>query len=375
MTTRPTLEAALALIDDWTVPQGAPGTALAVWHDGSVVGERYVGDATSGVPVTAETMFPLASVTKPVVAAAALSLVERGDVSLDESVARIVPEFRAGPDASTPSVDLDLERLRQTVTVRQLLCHVSGLPEDVWSREHRYFSERGLDGIIDEMCRAPLQTAPGEELRYSNAGYGILTRVVETVSGESIWAITQRAVLDPLGMTDTTPHPTPDQDVRIAFLADSANAGTPHEAYNSTYWKNLGIPWAGLYGTPRDMVRFAGDCISSDPVILSRTGMAIMTSDQTLAVPGGVESAKVRWPIGSWGLGWEVKGVKRRHWTGDYTSPRTVCHFGQSGTLLWADPEVGVAVAVFSNRAVSHMWSFIHARWARLSNAVIASLA
>lgn len=375
MAGRPALNDALKLIEEWTVKQGAPGTGLAVWHDGRIVGERYVGEATPGTPVTAETLFPLASVTKPVVAAAALSLVENGLISLDEPVARYVPEFRTGPDPSATGIDLDLERLRPSITMRQLLCHVSGLPEDVWSRERRYFSENGIAGIIDEMCRVPLQTAPGEQLRYSNAGYGVLARLMELVSGESVWATTQRAVLTPLDMANTTPHPRAEHEPRLAFLADSANAGTDHEAYNSTYWKNLGIPWAGLYGTPRDLVRFGGACISHEPVILSRTGMKLMTSDQTDGVPGGVESAKVHWPVGSWGFGWEVKGDKRRHWTGEYTSPRTVCHFGQSGTLLWADPDTGIAIAVFSNRAVSSMWSFIHARWARLSDAVTAALA
>ena len=90
-------------------------------------------------------------------------------------------------------------------------------------------------------------------------------------------------------------------------------------------------------------------------------------------VPGGVESAKVRWNPGRWGLGWEVKGEKRRHWTGELTSMRTFCHFGHAGTLLWADPDHHVALAVFANRSVTHMWSFIHSRWARLSNAVVAA--
>jgi CubicO group peptidase (beta-lactamase class C family) len=98
-----------------------------------------------------------------------------------------------------------------------------------------------------------------------------------------------------------------------------------------------------------------------------------MTTDQTLGVPGGVESAKVRWNPGRWGLGWEVKGEKRRHWTGDFTSDRTFCHFGHAGTLLWGDPERDLALAVFTNRTVTHMWGFLLPRWARLSNAVIAA--
>jgi beta-lactamase class C len=72
-----------------------------------------------------------------------------------------------------------------------------------------------------------------------------------------------------------------------------------------------------------------------------------MTTDQTKGVAGGVESARVQWERGSWGLGWEVKGEKRAHWTGEFTSPATFCHFGRAGTLLWGDPERDLALAVF----------------------------
>ena len=106
--------------------------------------------------------------------------------------------------------------------------------------------------------------------------------------------------------------------------------------------------------------------------MVSEAATLLMTTDQTMGVPGGVESAKVHWAR-ALGLGWEVKGEKRRHWTGDYTSSRTFCHFGHAGTLLWGDPERDLALAVFTNRAVTHMWGFILPRWQRLSNAVAAA--
>jgi CubicO group peptidase (beta-lactamase class C family) len=98
-----------------------------------------------------------------------------------------------------------------------------------------------------------------------------------------------------------------------------------------------------------------------------------MTTDQAQGVPGGVESGRVAWDVAHWGLGWEIKGSKRRHWTGELTSERTFCHFGHAGTLLWGDPERDLALAVFANRAVTRMWTYILPRWARLSNAVVAA--
>jgi len=380
-------DGALRLIDEWLGPQGPSGVGAVVWHGGQIVGERYVGEARPGVPVGPETLFGLASVTKPVTAAVVMTLVEAGLVSLDEPVGRIVPEFRAGPalgsgsggmrgeedGAAESDPDPALERLRTEVSTRHLLSHTSGLPEDLGPREGRFADQPTLSTIIDAMCRLPLRFAPGSELLYSNAGFGVLARLVERVTGEEFWHVARERLLDPLGMVDTVARPGPELTERIAHLADAASHGTAIESYNSPYWRELAIPWGGLYGTPRDLVRFAAIFLpSATGSVLSPTGTLLMARDQAEGVAGGVESARVRWQPASWGLGWEVKGSKRRHWTGELTSPATICHFGQAGTLLWADPQRDLALAVFANRSVARIWNFILPRWARLSNAVVA---
>lgn len=370
---RQSISAALEGIETWVGPQGAPGVGAAVWHGGEIVAEHYAGEAAPGRKVTAETLFPLASVTKPISAAALLSLVDAGAVGLDEPVGRLVPEFRAGPPSGTEGVDPALERLRPTISARQLLCHVSGLPEDLGPRESRYTDMVDLDAVIDAMCQLPLVSTPGATLRYSNAGFGILTRLAERVSGERFWDLARVSIFDPLGLRDIVADPHGDDLERTALLMDSSHPGTPLETYNGDYWRSLALPWGGLFGTPRAVAEFAGAFLPSGNSPLSGATTALMTTDQTLGVPGGVESAKVDWNRGAWGLGWEVKGEKRRHWTGELTSPRTFCHFGHAGTLVWADPEHDLALAVFANRAVPHMWTFILTQWARISNAVIAA--
>jgi CubicO group peptidase (beta-lactamase class C family) len=372
-TEQPAISAALELIDEWVGPQGAAGVGAAVWHEGRIVAERYRGSASDGVPVDAETLFPLASVTKPIAAATVMTLVDAGLLSLDEPVGRLLPEFRAGPSTGADGVDLELERLRPMIGARQLLCHVSGLPEDLAPRDSRYQEMVDLAEVIDQMLRLPLQSAPGAELRYSNAGFGVLARLAEVVGGAPFWQLTDERVLAPLELRNIVPNPTGPYLQRVALLADTAHAGTKLESYNGGYWRRLALPWGGLFGTPRDVVRFASAFLPSGAPALSMASVTEMISDQTLGVPGGVESAKVRWDPGRWGLGWEVKGEKRRHWTGDFTSPRTFCHFGHAGTLVWGDPARDLALAVFANRAVTHMWGFILARWARLSNAVVAA--
>jgi beta-lactamase class C len=364
---------AVSQVDEWVGPHGVPGIGVAVWRSGELIAEHYAGEARAGVSVTPETLFPLASVTKPVTAATFMTLVDEGAVSLDEPVGRLLPDFRAGPAAGAEGADQTLERLRPTIGARQLLCHVSGLPEDLGPRETLYRNGATIDSVIDQMCRLPLQSAPGEQLRYSNAGYGVIARLAAQVSEQSFWQIAQDRVLEPLSIQDIVADPRGSALDRVAHLSDTSHPGTDIETYNSAYWRGLALPWGGLFGTPRDAVRFAAAFLPSGERVVSDAARSLMTTDQTMGVPGGVESAKVHWSPGRWGLGWEVKGEKRRHWTGDYTSKRTFCHFGHAGTLLWGDPERDLALAVFANRTVTHMWGFILPRWARLSNAVVAA--
>jgi CubicO group peptidase (beta-lactamase class C family) len=229
--------------------------------------------------------------------------------------------------------------------------------------------------MTDALLRLPLRTAPGQEHLYSNAGFATLGRVVERATGRDFWGIARERVIEPLGLENTVALPGPELAPRIATVTDTHHQGTEVETYNSAYWRGLGMPWGGLFGTPRDLVRFAGSFLPGGPRLLSQASVDLMTADHVLGLPGGVQSMRLTWNPAWWGLGWEVKGGKTRHWTGELTSPRTFCHFGAAGTLLWADPVYDIALAVFANRMTAHLWPFLPAlRWSRLSNAVVAAL-
>jgi beta-lactamase class C len=374
VTERERIERVLTMIDGWIGPQGVNAASAAVWRRGELAAARAAGEAMPATPAETDTIFALASVTKPITAAVVLSLVEEGTIGLDESVVRFVPEFGSGPESGAEGVNPELERYRRHITIRQLLCHTSGLPEDMASGKLRYVDKHDLRTMTDVMCRLPLRTAPGSEHLYSNAGFAVLGRLIERVTGNDVWDEARARVLDPLGMKDTVARPGAELHDRIARVTDTNHTGTDIEPYNSEYWRGLGIPWGGLYGSAPDLVRFAGAFLPGGQRLFSRAAVEAMTRDQVDGLPGGVESMKVRWNPAYWGLGWEVKGTKRRHWTGELTSERTFCHFGAAGTLLWADPERDVALAVFGSRTTVHLWPFIPARWARLSNALIASL-
>jgi len=366
---------ALQLTNRWIEDGAVPGVSLAVWHRGEIVAAHQAGDAAPGVPVRAETLFALASVSKPFTAAAVMRLVARGDLHLDLPVALQLPAFGEADDPFADDAIPQLEALRDRVTLRQLLSHTAGLPENAGVKRLRMSDQPSLERMLDIMCGVPLQDAPGELLRYSNVGPAIAARMAEYATGQPFHAILRDEVLVPWGLNDL--HSTIDATLgdRVAIVQDPSAEGTPTEGYNSAYWRSLGIPWGGYYGTARDVVRFAASFLPGEAIPLDRELADEMVTDQAHGVPGGVFSAGIRWETAFWGLGWEVKGTKPRHWTGRLTAPETFCHWGQSGTLLWADPTRDLAVAILGNRTVlKKAWPLSPPRWADLSDAIVTAI-
>jgi beta-lactamase class C len=360
-------------IDQWVADDAVPGAAICIRFRGETVAERYVGDAQPGVPIEAGTLFGLASVTKPIAAATVMSCVEDSLFALDDPVARLVPEFLADVDTSVDWFDPAREELRSAITVRQLLAHTSGLPEDLPGSYLNFRTLPDLETWTDQMLRMPLRATPGATLRYSNVGFAVLGRLVEHATRNDFWDETNARILDPLALDEIVPRPPGAVIDRIADVQDAARYGTESAAYNSDWWRQTAIPWGGIYGSARQIARFAETFLPgrSDASVLTEDACIEMRTDQANGVPGGVESLRVQWERAFWGLGWEVRGDKRKHWTGDLASPGTYCHFGAAGTLVWADPERDLVVAVFANRTVAHRWPFAPPRWTRLNNAII----
>ncbi|MFL5758876.1 MAG: serine hydrolase domain-containing protein [Thermomicrobiales bacterium] len=363
---------ALHHIDKWINLSLVKGAAAAVWQGGEIVAEHYAGEARPGVTVNEQTIFPLASVTKPVTAAEVMVLVEWGQIALDEAAYRHVPAFVAA-SPHRQGGDARLESARRSVTVRHLLSHTAGLPEDLPQGQLRYEDKNDAATIANALIELPLFAEPGTELRYSNAGFALLGRLIERLTQNAYAEQIQAHVLHPLEMKNTVVRPGEELAERIVHLDDAVPDDPDVQSYNSPYWRSLGIPWGGLYGTPVDLARFAASFLNGGPRLLSAASVREMTTDQVRELPGEVQSMRTKWDTAAWGLGWEVKGSKRNHWTGDLTSPRTFCHIGAAGTLLWADPEYEIAFAVFANRTLSRIWGSILPAWQRLSNAVIAA--
>jgi CubicO group peptidase (beta-lactamase class C family) len=231
-----------------------------------------------------------------------------------------------------------------------------------------------------------VEFTPGSALRYSNAGVHLVAAVIEALSGLSYHEAVERLVLRPLGLRDSF-MPLPENEwPRTALVADPSYPGTAHEQFNSPYHRRLGIPWGGLYTTARDVSRFVTyfldawlpGAVGAPEGPLSRLTRRAMTSVQAAVPPAPAhphdDLNAQGWAVVEWGLGWEVKGAKRPHRTGELTSPRTFTHAGAAGAMMWADPDTGLGCVLLANRALASGWAAAPARQARFSNAVAAAL-
>lgn len=231
--------------------------------------------------------FPLASVSKMLVAYAVLIAVEEGALALDSP---------AGPPSST---------------VAHLLAHASGLP---------------FEG-------AAALGATGSRRIYSNVGFDLLGAEVTRASGIAFADYLTEAVFTPLGMTGA---------------------------------RLVGPPSSGVTATLADLRRFAAELLA--PRLLSAQTFATATS---VAFPGlsGVLPGFGRQTPNDWGLGFEIRGDKRPHWTGSTNSARTFGHFGQAGTFLWVDPTAQVGCITLCDRKFGD-WA--RECWPPLSDDVLA---
>lgn len=355
-------------IDLWVEEGIVQGASIAIEHRGELVAVRHAGDASHGNPVDENTLFGLASLSKPITAAVFMRLVEQNLVELDSPVVDVLPDF--GADVDSLSANAMLESRRDEITFRMLLAHTSGLPENPGADLYDLSTLPSRDLQIDAMMQTPLTSAPNQILRYSNLGPGIAARAAEVLTETDFSTLLQDQLLAPMELANIVAAPTSDQISRIATLQDPANAGTAWETYNSDWWRTTAVPWGGYYGTTSDVLRFATSFLPGHESVLTVSARQEMITDQVRGLEGGVNSMRAHWTPGFWGLGWEVKGVKQRHWTGSKTSPETWVHWGFAGTLAWVDPTRDLGVAVFANRSVTSGWMFKPQRWATLSDAL-----
>jgi serine-type D-Ala-D-Ala carboxypeptidase len=274
--------------------------------------------------MTEDTLFDLASLTKPIATATSVMiLVDRGQVKLDAPAAHYVPGLaRAGKGA---------------ITVRQLLTHVSGLPAETPLDDYSH----GYAVALSRIAAAKPLAAPGTKLVYSDAGFMILQALVEVVTHRNLDVFAAGEIFGPLRMTDTGFLPSAALKERTAPSA-LADAGLVKGEVHDPRALRLGgvAGHAGLFSTAHDLSRYAQTILGGGEIggvrILSKQSVQEMLAPHN--VPGGIRA-----------LGWDVQSRMSLS-RGESLSRRAVGHGGYTGTTLWIDPEADLFVIFLSNR-------------------------
>jgi len=299
-------------------------------------------DLEKKIAMKPDTMFWIASMTKPIAASAILMLQDQGKLSVDDPVAKFLPELA---DVRTK------EGKPAHLTIRHLLTHTSGMEE---ATQAEAIAAKTLAELIPDYAHKPVDFEPGSKWSYCQSGINTLGRIVEVISGESFPEFLQKNFFDPLNMKDTTFYPTADQAARIATSYRRTKEGMLEPA---TIWLLNGMdvtsrdrypaPNAGLFSTAGDYAQFARMILNHGTLhghrYLSPEAVAQMTSIQTGDLQTGFT------PGNGWGLGWCV--IRHPQGVTERLSPGTFGHGGAYGTQAWIDPTRDLIYLLMVQRA------------------------
>jgi CubicO group peptidase (beta-lactamase class C family) len=290
------------------------------------IGEADIEEGKSMAP---DSIFWIASMTKPVTATAVLMLQDEGKLSVDDPVEKHLPEFE---DLKT------VDGKPAKVTIRHLLTHTSGMGE-ISPDEAR--ATRDLAGLIPRYVGKPVRFEPGSKWAYCQSGINTAARIVEVVSGESFDRFVERRLFGPLGMKDTTFYLSEEQLPRLATPYRRTDEGELVATgniilYGKSPTSRDRFPAAngGLFSTAPDYARFCQMILnggeSGGKRFLTSESVKLMTAVQTGDLKTGFTEGN------GWGLGWcvarEPQGVTAM------LSPGTFGHGGAYGTQAWIDP-------------------------------------
>ena len=316
-------------VSKFMATSNAPGVSVAVVQDGEFVwsGGFGMADLENSVPATADTLYRLGSISKPITATAALVLSERGQLDLDAPIQKYCPAF---PQKPWP------------ITTRQLLGHLGGIryyrvPETPYSVSQtdaevgntRHF-EDGIDGGLKFFANDPLVASPGTHFNYSTQGYTLVGCAIEGASGRKYADVVRESVLIRAGMLQTRP------DDRFAivphrtrFYSKSESGAVVNAEFLDASYK---VPGGGLLSSATDMARFEVAILKDQ--LIKRTTRDMMWTPQ---MPSDGLGRMV------YGLGWQI---------GTTDNVAGVGHGGSqqgTSTMMLIAPDARAGVVVLTN--------------------------
>jgi CubicO group peptidase (beta-lactamase class C family) len=315
-----TLQSAISTLEQ-SVERGMVDAAVAWVRNGNTEVTRAFGSAPN-----TDAIFLLASISKPMTMAAVMSLYDRGLFDLDDPAAKYLPEFRGDG--------------REEITIRQLMSHVSGLPDQLPENRALRTANAPLSEFVARSVKTPLLFKPGTKYSYSSMGILLASEIAQRLSGKSIATLTDEAVFQPLEMKHSALgigrlDPAAMMRCQVEKAAPESGAGDPSAKtwdWNSDYWRGLGAPWGGVNGSAPDVVRFLDAFLQRDASLLKPDSLQQMVTNQN---PSGLRRR---------GLGFELGPSLG----GPTLSEHAFGHGGSTGTLCWADPESNTICVVLT---------------------------
>lgn len=330
-----------------------PGMAVIVARGDGPPEQLVVGSDVEGRPIAPDSLFAVASITKMATALAVIRLADVGTLWLDDPLAEYLPAAAAAADPA--------------VTLRSLLCHTSGLPLDVPPAAAPYAPGLDWPTLAVACLHTTLETPTGQQVRYSNTGYGLLALVVEQLTGQHFPEALQALVLQPLGVEGYLGGEPPRRPVVLADVRGGRSRPQELEPFNSPFYRSLGLPWAGLVTTADGALRIVQAFGGRPSGFLSGLLRAEAIRSQTGDLDGGFVPP-LWWPRCPWGLGPELRGDKTPHWTPPEAGADSFGHSGGSGCLAWSSPSAGAAWAILGARTADSGWLF------RRAPAIVAAI-
>lgn len=315
------------------------GLAIAVARGNEPTEYLFMGADAEGHAVERDSLFPVASITKLATALTVLRLVDANAIALDDALAKYLPHAASARDG---------------VTIRTLLCHISGLPEDIPPDDAPYTEELTWQKFAGACLRAPLERAPHTRVTYSNVAYALLAVIVERVTRENFSDALTKRVLEPLGIEAYLGAEPPRAPMALADIR-SEHAGTPLEPFNSRFWRSLAFPFGGLVTNAEGALALVRAFQNIPENFLRRKTRGEAISDQTEGLGGGYGGPFV-YAHCPWGLGPDLRGEKKPHWTPPNASAQCFGHAGASGCVAWCEPTKNSAWAILGTRTADNGW-------------------
>lgn len=355
---QPTFPGAAAIdaaIQDAVAKQLIPGAVVEIGNNGLTVFRKAYGSRAllpQKEPMTAETIFDAASLTKVIATTSCLmKLFDLGKIRLDDPVTAYLPEFQGGDSP---------------ITIRNLLTHFSGLRPDLDLAPPWSGYETGIGKALIDKPRG----LPGAKMVYSDINFILLGEIVRRLTGQSLADYAREQIFEPIGMIQTRFQPPPQWAPKIAPTEIDAATGQPLRGmvHDETARSMGGIAGhAGLFTTADDLALFARTMLDQGVArggvrVFSAAAVEKFTTPQT-----PVDQPVLR------GLGWDIDSPYSGN-RGDLFPIGSYGHTGFTGTSLWIDPASKTYVILLANSVHPHRGKSLTSLRARVATIAAASI-